>query len=137
MSFASKAEIFCLMSFSESKGFNHLPRNLKCLVLNGSFSVGLTMNLIGRPSITSRGSNGEYTVSAIGVYFSFLIFFSNIFTPRAMHLLGFAFIVWVHLSHVFVESTDNCISCVLRVISVRSSAYALMNVETVGVDLNV
>ena len=28
-----------LISFSDSNRFSHLPRNLKCLALNGSFSV--------------------------------------------------------------------------------------------------
>ena len=66
MSFASKAKTFCLMCFLESKGFNHLRRNLKCLVFNGSFSVGLTMNLIGSPSITRCRSNGNILCQQLG-----------------------------------------------------------------------
>ena len=53
-----------------------------------------------------------------------------------MHFDGFAFIVSVHFSHLVVRSTAVCMSTALRVIKVKSSAYAFLEVETVGIDLN-
>ena len=53
-----------------------------------------------------------------------------------MHFFGFAFIVCDNSNQMLVSLTANCISLLFVVIRVKSSAYAFLNVCTVGEDLN-
>ena len=57
--------IFFFISFSLTRGFNHLPRNLKWLALNGSFTEGLTMNWTGWPSICNPVKHIQHKRSII------------------------------------------------------------------------
>ena len=119
-SFSRGSDIFCMENMTQALNF---LKGGNSWTIHYKLPFAYIIILLHVLYLTSRGHPIDQEA---------IFILSNTLKPRATHFVGFAFIVCDHFSQILVSFTAVCMSLLFVVVTIKSYAYALLNVVTVG-----